>query len=73
MDIQNVLTEASGKAFLTHIYFEDIMQIQILAEEWVKDYNSKRPHEALDGKTPLEYRAQWSLSMESAPAELTPC
>jgi len=29
----------------------------ILAEEWMQDYNYSRPHEALGGKTPMEYRA----------------
>jgi putative transposase len=75
--MQNGYIERFNRSFRESILdaylFEDIMQIQILAEEWVKDYNSKRPHEALDGKTPLGYRAEWSLSMESAPTELTPC
>ncbi|WP_082035762.1 integrase core domain-containing protein [Pedobacter lusitanus] len=66
--MQNGYIERFNRSFresiLNAYLFEDIMQVQILAEEWVKDYNSKRPHEALDGKTPLEYRAQWSLSME---------
>ncbi|WP_442591324.1 transposase [Pedobacter sp. AW31-3R] len=75
--MQNGYIERFNRSFRESILdaylFEDIMQVQILAEEWVADYNSMRPHEALDGKTPLEYRAQWSLSMESAPRELTPC
>jgi len=75
--MQNGYIERFNRSFRESILdaylFEDIMQVQILAEEWVTDYNSKRPHEALDGNTPLQYRAQWSLSMESAPGELTPC
>ncbi|GEM66508.1 hypothetical protein SMI01S_01140 [Sphingobacterium mizutaii NBRC 14946 = DSM 11724] len=37
--------------------FEDTLQVQILAEEWLQDYNYKRPHESLGGKTPMEYDA----------------
>ncbi|MCX2481856.1 IS3 family transposase, partial [Pedobacter sp. MC2016-15] len=63
--MQNGYIERFNRSFRESILdaylFEDIMQIQILAEEWVQDYNSKRPHEALDGKTPLGYRAEWSL------------
>jgi putative transposase len=73
--MQNGYIERFNRSFRESILdaylFENIMQVQILAEEWITDYNSKRPHEALGGKTPLEYKVQWSLSMESTPAELT--
>lgn len=75
--MQNGYIERFNRSFRESILdaylFENITQVQILAEEWIADYNSKRPHEALGGKTPLEYRAQFSLSMESTPTELTPC
>ena len=72
MDIEG-FNRSFRESILEEYLFEDIMQLQILAEEWVADYNSKRSHEALDGKIPLEYRAQWSLSMELALREPTPC
>lgn len=31
------------------------MQVQVIAEEWLQDYNCNRPHEALEGKTQIEY------------------
>jgi len=75
--MQNGYIERFNRSFRESILdaylFDDITQVQLLAEEWVNDYNSKRPHEALEGKTPLEYRVQWSLSMQSAPAESTAC
>ena len=75
--MQNGYIERFNRSFRESILgaylFDDITQVQLLAEEWVNDYNSKRPHEALEGKTPLEYRAQWSLSMQSTPAESTAC
>ncbi|WP_223815346.1 integrase core domain-containing protein [Sphingobacterium litopenaei] len=30
-------------------------QVQILAEEWIKDYNYRRTHESLGGKIQMEY------------------
>jgi len=75
--MQNGYIERFNRSFresiLDAFLFEDIVQVQILAEEWLTDYNSKRPHETLGGKTPLEYRAEWSLSMQSTPAEMTAC
>ncbi len=38
--------------------FEDINQVQVLANEWMKDYNYSRPHEALGGVTPNLYKRQ---------------
>ena len=40
--------------------FEDISQVRILTEEWIKDYNMKRPHEALGGITPECYEKEFS-------------
>ena len=75
--MQNGYIERFNRSFRESILdaylFEDIMQVQLLAEEWVSDYNLKRPHEALGGKTPIQYRAEWSLSMASTPAEMTQC
>lgn len=36
--------------------FEDLNQVRILSEEWMNDYNYTRPHEALEGKSPVQYR-----------------
>jgi len=65
--MQNGYIERFNRSFRESILdaylFKNITQVQILAEGWIADYNSKRPHEALGVKTPLEYRAQFSLSM----------
>ena len=34
--------------------FEDIEQAKLLSEEWMRDYNYDRPHESLEGKTPIQ-------------------
>lgn len=38
--------------------FEDMMQVRILTEEWMEDYNKLRPHEALNNQTPLAWKMQ---------------
>ncbi len=55
--MQNGYIERFNRTFRENILdaylFEDINQVQILAEEWLEDYNYRRPHEALEGKTPM--------------------
>jgi putative transposase len=36
--------------------FENLHQVRILSEEWMNEYNHTRPHEALNGKSPVQYR-----------------
>ncbi len=42
--------------------FEDISQVRILTEKWIKDYNKERPHEALGGITPERYEREFASS-----------
>ena len=42
----------------TH-WFEDLTDAQEKLQAWQKEYSESRPHKALDGLTPLEYRARW--------------
>ena len=57
---QNGYIERFNRSFregvLDAYLFENITQVNILAEEWVNEYNTKRPHEALGNKSPLQYR-----------------
>jgi len=54
--MQNGYIERFNRTFRENILdaylFEDIGQVQQLADEWMEDYNYKRPHEALGGLTP---------------------
>lgn len=38
--------------------FEEISQVRILTEKWIKDYNQERPHEGLGGMTPDAYEQE---------------
>jgi putative transposase len=57
--MQNGFIERFNRTFrqdvLDAYLFEDIMQVRLLAEEWMNDYNNKRPHESLGGITPNEF------------------
>ncbi|WP_186462432.1 integrase core domain-containing protein [Pedobacter suwonensis] len=36
--------------------FNDTNQVQVLADEWMEDYNYSEPHEALEGITSSRYK-----------------
>lgn len=44
----------------TH-WFEDLTDAQEKLQAWQQEYNESRPHKALDGLPPLEYRARWDI------------
>lgn len=44
------------QAVLDAHLFDDIMQVRILSEDWMVDYNQQRPHESLGNKTPIGYK-----------------
>jgi putative transposase len=46
--------------FLTTEAFATLLEAQILAEDWRTDYNTHRPHGALNDLTPEAFRNQWA-------------
>jgi putative transposase len=57
---QNGFIERFNRTFrqdvLDAYIFENISQVRILAEEWMDEYNQTRPHEALGGMTPVQFK-----------------
>jgi len=62
--MQNAYIERLNRTFrqdvLDAYLFEDIMEVRTIAEEWMEDYNHKRPHEALGGVPPVKYAENFS-------------
>ena len=44
------------EAVLDAYLFFDLNEVRTLTEEWIKEYNEQRPHEALNNLTPLEWK-----------------
>jgi putative transposase len=44
------------EAVLDAYLFFDLHQVRTLTEEWMKEYNEQRPHEALNNLTPVEWK-----------------
>ena len=65
---QNAFIERFNRTYrqdvLDAYLFDDIDQVSILSEEWMKDYNQNRPHEALGGITPEQFEKLVSSEKE---------
>lgn len=48
--------------FLTTEAFGSLLEAQVLAEDWRTEYNTYRPHSALDDLTPEAFRKHWETT-----------
>lgn len=46
------------EAVLDAYLFYDLYQVKQLTEEWIEEYNERRPHQSLNNLTPIEWRTQ---------------
>lgn len=57
--MQNALIERFNGTYRREILdaylFEDLWQVKQLTEEFIDEYNNRRPHQSLDNMTPKEY------------------
>ena len=60
---QNAYGESFNSIFrttcLNRWLFESVREAQLIAAQWLEEYNIVRPHGALSGKTPAEFLTQW--------------
>jgi transposase InsO family protein len=46
------------EAILDAYLFTDIHEVRALTEEWIEEYNERRPHEALQNRIPTKWKQQ---------------
>jgi putative transposase len=54
--------------FLNGWHFDNLLEAQVLIEDWRIDYNDKRPHSAHGDLTPSEFARAWINRNQPAPA-----
>ena len=47
--------------------FENLLEAQVVIEDWRIDYNTSRPHSSLGNLTPTEYANRWHQRQEHQP------
>lgn len=57
------------EAVLDAYLFFDLYQVKLLTQEWMIEYNERRPHEALNNLTPMEWNK--NLSKSNEPLKIT--
>lgn len=57
--MQNGYIERFNGSYRNHVLdaylFENLEEVRKITEDWVQDYNQSRPHEGLQGMSPLQY------------------
>lgn len=74
--MQNALIERFNGSYRREILdaylFEDLWQVKQLTDEFIDEYNNRRPHQSLNNMTPKEFLLKCGqLATLNAPADLT--
>lgn len=65
---QNAYVERFNRTFRSEVLdaylFDDLNQVRTITDNWITEYNNDRPHDSLEGLTPVKYRKKY-LSFHS--------
>lgn len=50
--------------------FRNLSEVKRVTDEWMDDYNNKRPHEGLGNKTPMQVKEEYLASLTTAQAKV---
>jgi putative transposase len=71
--VENAYIESFNGRFrdecLNQNYFIDLADAKETIEAWRIEYNTERPHDSLDGKTPQEFKAEYEANNRTAPTD----